>query len=258
MKGYPARKEFFKWLLFPGINLHARLRYRILPRYFGSAARGGARLVLDAGCGNGMLSYRSYLLGNRVVGVSIKDAEVAACKRLFNQYLGISEERLSFRVCNLYDAEGMGDVFDEVICSEVLEHLSRDADVCRSFWNLLKPGGVLHLCCPNAEHPDNAAKELDGQESGGHVRPGYTLESYAKLLEPIGFKSEEHLGLGGPIRQAFNRRIIRTEERFGFTPAFAMFLLALPCLPFDSVRPRVPYSLYIRASKGCRIDPSSQ
>lgn len=240
-------RERLKWLFFPGTNLHARLRWRVLPAYFGAADPGQTRRVLDAGCGNGMLSYQSWLKGNRVLGISIKEGEVARCRRFFNEFRGISEERLSFRVHNIYDIAALGPPFDEIICTEVLEHISRDEEVCRSFWNMLRPGGVLHLCSPNAEHPDNLAHARDEREEGGHVRPGYTLASFRALLEPLGFEIRDSRGLGGEVRQVLNRRIIRVQERWGTVPGFLLFLLSLPFLPFDEVDPAVPYSIYVRA-----------
>ena len=247
-------RDRFKWLLFPGMNLHARLRYRVLPRHFGRSDGDGRRQVLDAGCGNGMLAYQSYLRGNRVIGISIKQQEVERNRRLFNQYLRIPEQRLSFAAHNLYDMESLGEDFDEIICSEVLEHVVRDHHVCRSFWNVLKPGGILHLCCPNAEHPDNKNHTLDTAETGGHVRPGYTPDSYKALLEPIGFHLSEPIGLGGPLRQACNKRIIAAEEKLGFLPALVPFLLAWPWQCLDTTRPAIPYSLYVRAARTGEAD----
>jgi SAM-dependent methyltransferase len=248
MKGIRTR---IKWLIYPGVNLHARLRYKSLPEYLGSASGKGMRIVLDAGCGNGMLSYQSYLKGNRVIGISFKETEVRGCRDLFNRYLGIAEEKLRFQQGNLYELDFPSESFDEIICSEVLEHLNRDAEVCRTFRRLLKPGGVLHVCAPNAEHPYNATFPLDREEKGGHVRPGYTLASYRALLEPIGFEIVEARGLGGPIRQAFNRRIKEAQERFGVLAGLPLFLLALPFLPFDSVRreEQMPFSLYVKVRK---------
>lgn len=240
-------RETIKWLLFPGTNLHGRLRRRVLPPFFNSCPRNQTRRVLDAGCGNGMLSYASYRLGNHVVGISIKEKEVEGCRRLFNRFLGIPEERLSFRNWNIYRLAELG-VFDEIICSEVLEHLERDDEVCRLFWSALKPGGILHLCCPNAEHPHNRVHELDRNEAGGHVRSGYTLEAYKALLEPVGFQVSDSRGLGGPIRQAFNKRIIQAEQLW-WPLGFPIMLLALPFVWLDPNEPSVPYSLYVRAVK---------
>lgn len=235
-----------RWLLFPGPNLHARLRYALLPRHFGRPAQNESTLVLDAGCGNGMLAYKSCKLGNNVIAVGIKDAEIAKCHGLFNEFLGIREQQLSFKKMNLYDIETLDRKFDEIICSEVLEHIVRDEAVGRSFRNMLKPGGILHLCCPNAEHPDNARKELDLTESGGHVRPGYTLSSCRALLEPLGFRIDSCIGLGGPIRQLFNRNLMRIFPRSKIIGT-GLFLLSLPFLLLDSRQPRAPYSLYVKA-----------
>jgi len=247
-------RERLKWWLFPGLNLHARLRYRCLPRYFGGAANGRPSLVLDAGCGNGMLSFRSYLLGNRAIGISIKEGEIERNRKLFNQYLRIPEDKLSFRVHNLYDVESLGEQFDQIICSEVLEHIRRDGELCQTFWRILKPGGVLHLCCPNAGHPDNARHELDPDEGGGHVRPGYTHDSYRALLEPIGFRLSEPVGLGGPVRQACNKWITRAQESVGLLPGMILFGLVWPVQVLDPETPKVPYSLYVRATKPLDTD----
>lgn len=240
-----------KWILFPGMNLHARLRYRRLPVHFSTARPGEKRRVLDAGCGNGMLSYQSYLKGSRVTGISIKDHEVSGCRALFNRYLGLPEDQISFRKENLYDTDLESESYDEILCAEVLEHIKEDDTICRKLYDALKTGGVLHVTAPNAAHPYNAAFCLDLQERGGHVRPGYTLESFRALLEPIGFRIEFWGALGGPIRQGFNRRIKELQARRGAAAGLPLFLLALPCLVFENKRAERerPFSIYVRAVK---------
>lgn len=243
-------RDAVKWCMFPGINLHARLRYRILPRYFRRPEPGRSSWVLDAGCGNGMLSYKSYVLGNHTIGISIKEAEVERNRRLFNRGLGIPEERLCFRVHNVYDIDSLAIIFDQIICSEVLEHIRDDKAVCSAFWRNLRPGGILHLCCPNADHPDNRKHVLDVKEQGGHVRPGYTETSFRELLEPLGFKINLLIGIGGPIRQACNKMIRAVETECGLPMAIACFGLVSFLTVIDPVSPRrVPYSLYVQAVK---------
>ncbi len=242
-----------KWLFFPGMNLHARQRWRELPRWFGSDDR-RRRRVLDAGCGNGMLSYQSWLRGNRVVAVSIKPEEVDGCRRLFNGFLGIPEDEMSFQVRNLYEIDELGLEFDEVICSEVLEHIRDDHRVCASFYRILKPGGVLHLCCPNADHPFNRGTVLDKEENGGHVRPGYTLKAYRELLEPLGFRIDMVKGLGGPIRQFFNSRMIALQRTGHHMAAGFLFAMGVWMAHFDPDEPKMPYSLYVYAVKAGDAD----
>ena len=240
-----------KWWFFPGVNLHARQRFLRLAKHFKVAAIRGDRCVLDAGSGNGMLAFQSWRRMNEVTGVSFKASEVHGCRSLFNGYLGIPQSELRFIEGNLYALDFPECTFDEIICSETLEHLRRDEAVCRDFWRLLKPGGVLHLCAPNAKHAYNASFPLDENETGGHVRPGYTLETYAQLLEPIGFRITESENLGGPIRQFFNRYIKETQARLGAWAGVPLFLIAQLFLPFElRARERAePFSIYIRAVK---------
>src|SRR5690606_17742661 len=112
-----------KWLMYPGVNLHARLRYRRLPQYIGGSMDEPSRCVLDAGSGNGMLSYQACLKGNKVIGISFKSSEVLGSRELFNRFLGIPEDRLEFLEGNLYDLDFPDNCFDEIVCAEVLEHL---------------------------------------------------------------------------------------------------------------------------------------
>jgi len=251
MNQIAALRLRLKWLLYPGINLHARLRYYRLPGFFGDSGDAGSRRVLDAGSGNGMLSYQSFRKGNTVIGISFKQSEVQGARNLFNEYLRIPEDRLRFDEGNLYDLQFPDNYFGEIICAEVLEHLRRDIDVCRLFWRMLKPGGVLHVCAPNAEHPYNRTFPLDSEEKGGHVRPGYTEESYRKLFEPFGFEVEKVMGLGGPMRQGFNRRIKEIQSRLGVVTGLPLFLLALMVLPLErrDVNPPVPFSIYAMVRK---------
>jgi len=241
-------REKLKWALFPGLNLHARLRNRVLPKYFGRPVNGETRVVLDAGCGNGMLAYQSYKLGNRVIGVTIKD-EVIRNRKLFNEFHSVPESRLSFRDLNLYNIEELGEPVDEIICTEVMEHIRGDVPVCTSFFKILKPGGVLHICCPNADHPYHKNYPLDLNETGGHVRPGYTYQTYRDLLEPIGFRLSEPVGIGGPIRQFCNVPITKSQEVAGLAAGLTIFAILAPWALLDGTSPRVPFSLYVRATK---------
>jgi SAM-dependent methyltransferase len=253
-----AVKNWFRSAFFPGVNLHARERYHVLPRYFLAAGSGKVRRVLDAGSGNGMLAYKSYLLNNEVVGVSFSTSEVEKATAEFNQGRKLPKTRLEFRQQNLYALDFPPGHFDEIICSEVIEHLRQDVAVCSKFFELLKPGGILHLCAPNAHHPYNATFPLDTQESGGHVRPGYTYESYRALLEPIGFRIAAKAGLGGPVRQAFNRRIKNVQARFGAAAGIPLFFLSLLFLWLDRVVPsKVPFSLYVTALKPSATDAAT-
>src|SRR5262252_4160590 len=151
LRRLPGRTQtWVKRALFPGLDLHTRCRYRFLPRFF----RAGPIDTLDAGCGNGALAYAAYRLGNRVLGVSIRSDEVQRNRDYFGNLLSDCE-RLQFRQMNLYDLPNIGSTFDQIVCTETLEHITRDAEVVASFAEVLRPGGILHLCCPFSLHPSN-------------------------------------------------------------------------------------------------------
>lgn len=241
-------KSLVKDLLFPGINLHARLRYQRIPRLFSTEVTKGTS-VLDAGCGNGMLSFQAWRRGAKVLGVSIKQKEVDGCREMFNQRKGISTEELRFENINLYVMRGDEHSFDSIICTEVLEHIRDDVGICRKFFELLRPGGTVHITSPNAEHPYNVTFPLDPEEKGGHVREGYTREMYRQLLEPLGFEIVRYGGVGGSVRQAFNWRIKFIQEKLGPVSGLPLFFLSLPFLWMDPEEPKVPFSLYVCAKK---------
>lgn len=237
-----------KWAIFPGINLHARERFRLVPTHY-TATHRQQRLLLDAGFGNGMLSWQAWRRGYRVVGVSLKECEVSGATRQFNERQGIDPTELCFLQHNLYDTEGLRlrfGQFDEIVCADVIEHIRDDVGICQAFRKMLRPGGVLHLTTPNADHPYNASFPLDLHEAGGHVRAGYTRQSLEDLLLPLGFEIEEFRGFGGAIRQGFNKRIKETQERYGAWAGVPWFLLSLPFLLNPARSPKPAFSWYIR------------
>ena len=233
-----------KQLLFPGLDLHTRCRYRFLPRFF----KPGSIDTLDAGCGNGALAYAAFKLGNRVLGVT-DEPEQARKANTFFSALGVPPERLSFEVCNLYNLGRLSRKFDQIICSETLEHIKQDHLVVKSFYELLRPGGVLHLCSPFALHPDHHLGRVDNPEDGGHVRDGYTIASYKSLLEPAGFQIVRSIGLGSPILVRADSLARLVGARAGSIAALPAFLLTWPLQWADFLNPAVPFSLYVEAVK---------
>jgi len=235
---------FAKWLLFPGLDLHTRCRYRFLPSFF----KRGSIDTLDAGCGNGALSWAAYKLGNRVLGVTNNPMEVKKANDLFS-FVGADANNLKFEVCNLYDLSTLGMKFDQIICSETLEHIKYDKEVVQNFYNILKPDGLLHLCTPHSLHPDHNLGRYDEPEDGGHVRDGYTLESYRSILHPIGFEIIDSVGLGTPALIFIDKIIRLTRNKFGDFVALPIFFLTWTLQYLDSLDPDTPYSIYVRAIK---------
>jgi SAM-dependent methyltransferase len=233
-----------KEILFPGLDLHTRSRYRFLSKYF----RKGPIDTLDAGCGNGALSYAAYRGGNRVLGVTMEPGQVEKDTEYFS-FLGTDPDRLKFEVFNLYDLPRLNKKFDQIICSETLEHISRDSLVIQHFYDVLREDGVLHLCCPYSEHPVNKGQVCTDESLGWHVRDGYTLESYRSLLEPIGFQIVKSAGFGSPLLVKMTNVIQPVLSRKGAKLALPLFILSWPLQLLDYPDPPVPISLYVQCTK---------
>jgi SAM-dependent methyltransferase len=208
--------------------------------------RSGPIDTLDAGFGNGALSYAAYRRGNRVLGVTIDPSQIQKASDYYS-FIKVDQARLQFKLCNLYDLPQLNQTFDQIICSETLEHIARDQLVVQHFYNLLKEGGVLHLCCPFSDHPSNRGR-LD-ERNHWHVRDGYTMESYRALLEPVGFQIVRSVGLGSPLLVKITNVTQSLWARKGIVAALPVFLLTWPLQFFDYLNPRVPISLYVQAVK---------
>lgn len=231
-------------LLYPGLDLHTRNRASLC-RYW----RRGPRRVLDAGCGNGYFSWLAYRSGATVVAINHDALQVRKAENLLFGYRGADPKRLRFRLGNLYELGDDEGGYDEIICYEVLEHLRRDHEMVRAFWRLLKPGGALHLCCPNRLHSRHLAEVLDMEERGGHVRPGYTIADYHTLLEPAGFQIDVTAGIGPRALYLADAVLRSIRNRFGDFAAIPFLPCALPFVWLAQMNPATPFSVYCRALK---------
>ena len=233
-------------VVFPGLDLHTRSRRPC-------AAIGNKAIAMCWMPAAGTDIFRGWPIARgRVVAMNILPDQVARSQSLLVDYRGADPQRLQFEVRNLYDLAGELRRFDEIICYETLEHLRNDRDVCRHFFRLLKPGGVLHLCCPYRLHPRHQAEVLDEAEQGGHVRAGYTHDDYRALLEPLGFQIEMFVGLGGPALYHADRVLRAIRSRFGDVAALPLFPLLLPLACWPGLNRPIPFSLYCRCPQGDR------
>ena len=114
-------------------------------------------LVLDAGCGPGLVSEALLKAGHRVVGVDLS-AEMIARARIRCARYG---DRAHFTQVSLFDRTLTGP-FEATISRHVLHHMTDPlAFVCRQA-ALLRPGGMLVLC-DHTTDPDPAAALLHNE-----------------------------------------------------------------------------------------------
>jgi SAM-dependent methyltransferase len=237
-------KYFLRNMLYPGLDLHTRNRASLC-RFW----KTGDRDVLDAGSGNGYFSWLAYQSGAKVVGLNFDSGQVAKAKQFLIGYRGADPGRLSFEEYNLYNLKNDDRRFDEIVCFEVLEHLKRDTDVVKSFSDVLHPGGVLHICCPNKHHPRHQAEVLDDAESGGHVRHGYDEADYRAMMQACGLQVERIVGIGTPSVYCADAFLRKIRNRVGDWAALPFFYFLLPVVWFARFNPKIPFSLYVQARK---------
>jgi SAM-dependent methyltransferase len=243
----PSRRRVHDWLrnlIYPGLDLHTRNR-ALLCQFW----KAGPRDVLDAGSGNGYFAWLAYQSGARVVAITNEPAQADKARDFLLGYKKADPARLKFELCDLYDLAREHRSFNEIICFETLEHVRRDDDVLREFYRVLRPGGVLHLCCPNSLHPRHQREVLDAEERGGHVRAGYTEDEYRRLLEPLGFTIERVMGIGSPLISWADAGLRMIRNRFGDIPALPLLVLTLPALWFARQNPKTSFLIYVQAVK---------
>ena len=142
--------------------------------------REGARSVLDVGCGFGFaVDLAASVLGWRAVGVDPSWAAAAGRAQLGAD---IRQEYLTAEL-------DLGDGFDRVIASEVIEHVADPYAMLALLRGRLAPGGVLALTTPNAAAVERGA---DQGRLIGILAPGvhltlFTETSLAMALREAGF-----------------------------------------------------------------------
>jgi ubiquinone/menaquinone biosynthesis C-methylase UbiE len=146
----------------------------------------GKGKVLDAGCGQGFIL--SGLNGQcQVYGLDLgtDNLELAKGSLADGEFCQASIDKIPF-------SEG---VFDYLICTEVLEHLTEEPGqtALRECYRVLKPGGTAVFTVPNGSGPG-------GKYSSQHIR-FFTSSSFQQLLEGEGFRtsSPEKFGLYIPF-----------------------------------------------------------
>lgn len=205
--------------------------------------------MLDAGSGNGYFSWLAYQSGANVVALNVDPGQIGKAQSYFIEHQRADPSRLHFEQRNLYDLSSETRNFDEIICYETLEHIRRDHTVLAQFYRILRPGGVLHLCCPNRMHPRHQAEVLDRTETGGHVRAGYTVDDYRRLLEPIGFDLPQFAGIGSKPVYFVDEVLRKIRGTVGNVAALPFLPFGLLALKLASLNPRLPYSIYVKATK---------
>jgi SAM-dependent methyltransferase len=142
-------------------------------------------LLLDAGCGPGLVSEAFLDAEHRVVGVDLSAEMIARARRRCERF----GNRARFEQVSLFDPALTGP-FDAAISRFVLHHTPDPARFIQRQFELLRPGGTLVLCDHSTDPDPTAARhhhEIEVARDRTHAR-NLTTGGLADVVVAAGFE----------------------------------------------------------------------
>ncbi len=145
--------------------------------------------ILDVGCGTGRHLLELSRFPGTFVGLDMDRDELRGMR-----YMLAIAARERTLVASVDAVQGDGEVlpfadglFDQVICTETLEHVPDDKAILRELVRVLRPGGVLAVSVPD-EYSERLLWRFSARyrtHPGGHVRI-YRRKDIAALMRKSG------------------------------------------------------------------------
>lgn len=140
-------------------NAFVKGRYQMCVRLLKKFGPLRGKKIVDMGCGDGVLAYVLAKEGASVVGVDSSEIAVGYAREKHTKY----GTGASFIVGDCYNT-GLADaLYDFVVCSDVIEHLSKPQSLLTEIQRVLRPGGVVVLSTPIrlAETPADSMHKVE-------------------------------------------------------------------------------------------------
>lgn len=157
-----------------------------------------ARRVLDVGSGDGHLLE---MLRERHPRIEVRGMDISAAAR----DTAPASLRPLIEVGDVQDVAVTfsGEVFDLIVCSEVLEHVSDPLRVMKGVKQLLAPHGVVVFTVPGS------MRYWSGLDcAAGHLRR-FEYDAFRELVERAGLRAIKHFGWGSTVGRLYYR-LVRT------------------------------------------------
>ena len=138
---YNKRGAYHWEMISRNLNTHRPFtvaRYKICLEMLGDV-RG--KMIVDFGCGDGALAGLIAKAGGVIIGFDSNETGLSLAKDKFNKYglSGTFHSKLSMLSNELYDA---------VVCSDVIEHVDNPEEIMKEIFRILKPGGNAVISTP--------------------------------------------------------------------------------------------------------------
>lgn len=95
--------------------------------------------LLDLGCGEGV--YCEFYAHEQYIGMDLSSTVIKRAKKM--------KQNIDFGICDVQNLNIRNFSVDNVLCTEVLEHLTDPEKAFKEIVRVLRPGGILLLTTPN-------------------------------------------------------------------------------------------------------------
>ena len=149
--------------------------------------------ILDIGCGSGRHACAVHRLpAVTVIGADLRLSDLRAARRALRLHDRLGEHgggTWALSAADVCRLPFRSNVFDHVICSEVLEHIADDRRAAAELARVLKPDGTLAVSVPR-HWPERICWRLSDVyrgQAGGHIRI-YRQETLIRRLGRAGLR----------------------------------------------------------------------
>lgn len=164
-----------------GLRIRWRRLSKLLPRT--------AEVVLDAGCGRGVITRA---LASRYPNAIIIGLDSDPVLQDRNREIAAKSGHSACRFEQGDLAQLQEELrFDLIVSVDNLEHIQDDVGVLRNLYGALAPGGQLIIHVPHYYRRWPIFRWTVNFDVPGHVRPGYHLPELISRLEEAGFVVED-------------------------------------------------------------------
>ena len=191
-------------------------------RWLRTRLASGPIRTFDAGCGNGCFSLAAAAQGNQVVAGSYDAGPIEKATRRARLFGLNNVEFIAIDLRELDRRAGELGLFDQIICTECIEHVQNDEKLVHDLAACLKPGGRLLLTTPEASHRPLRHEQLSEKEDGGHVRWGYTAERLTEIFSAAGLQVQEVSYTSGWISQQLTNLMRVEQERLAWALTYPL------------------------------------
>jgi 2-polyprenyl-3-methyl-5-hydroxy-6-metoxy-1,4-benzoquinol methylase len=143
-------------------------------------------MVLDVGCGNGIISRGIGSKGFNVLGIDVSEKAIEKARALNTL------PNVNFEVISAEQLVSDGKKYQAVICSEVLEHLNHPEKLLETLHQSLTDDGILIVTVPNGSGPREVLV----------TKPVIKMERNKNFMWRVMTRSKKILGYSGTTIQS--------------------------------------------------------